>query len=322
MDSERRSAVRRWIELLLDAIAAERGASANTLAAYGRDLADYGRFLDHRGRNFAQAERKDIADYLAAGLAAGLATSTRARRLAAIRRLHRFAFEEGLAETDPAAGLRGPGTRRTLPNTLTEEETGRLLEHARTRARTGDARAVRDHCLLELAYATGLRASELVTLPAAAARGDPRMLLVRGKGNKERIVPLGVPARAALVAHLRLRDAALPTRDASPYLFPSPGRAGHLGRGTLFRCVKQLAAASGIDPARISPHTLRHAFATHLLAHGADLRAIQQLLGHSNIATTEIYAHVLHERLTRLVTEHHPLGNPPAPPAAPDSNRT
>jgi integrase/recombinase XerD len=301
----------RWVPRFLEAIQAERDAARNTLAAYGRDLGDFAAFLAGRGSAFATAGRAEIEAYLEDLADRGMARATRARRLSAIRQLYTFAFLEGWRGDDPAALLKGPKRTKTLPRTLSEAEVDRLLAAARTVGRT-EAERLRTTALLELLYATGLRVSELVALPVAAVRGDPRMILVRGKGGRDRMVPLSEPARAALAEWLAARDAAEAAADptgrrCSPYLFPARGRAGHLGRERFFLLVKELAATAGLDPAAISPHTLRHAFATHLLARGADLRVIQTLLGHASIATTEIYTHVLETRLRALVLDHHPL---------------
>lgn len=301
----------RWVEPFLEALGAERGAAANTLAAYRRDLAHFAGWLHGRGVSPEAADRPRIEAYLAALEAEGLSPATRARRLSAIRQFYRFALSEGWRGDDPAARIGGPRPGRPLPGTLTIDEVDKLLDAARARA--GDAaKRLRLTCLMELLYATGLRVSELVSLPAAAARGNPRMLLVTGKGGRERMVPLSGPARDALAEWLGLRDAIEAERRKaggrpSPWLFPSRGQTGHLTRIGFYQALKQLTAAAGLDPARISPHTLRHAFATHLLANGADLRAIQQLLGHADVSTTEIYTHVLDERLKALVLEKHPL---------------
>jgi integrase/recombinase XerD len=305
-----------WLQRFLEAIQAERDSARNTLAAYARDLADYAAFLERRGDDFASASRADIEAYLSDLDLRGLARATRARRLAAIRQLHRVAFLEGWRGDDPAALLKGPKKARRLPPALSEGDVERLLAAARAHGRDEAAR-LRTACLVELLYATGLRVSELVTLPAAAVRGDPRMVLVRGKGGRERMAPLSEPARAALGAWLAARDAAEAARDPtgrsrSPFLFPAArGRSGHLTRERFFAIVKALAVEAGLDPATVSPHALRHAFATHLLAGGADLRVIQTLLGHASISTTEIYTHVRDERLRALVLEKHPLAGRP-----------
>ncbi|MFK7942510.1 MAG: site-specific tyrosine recombinase XerD [Paracoccaceae bacterium] len=302
---------RGWIEIFLEAMAAERGAAENTLAAYRRDLMDFAEWLDDNGSGLEQAGRPDIEGFLVALDARGLTETTRARRLSAIRQFYRLVFSEGLRTDDPGAGIEGPKRRRTLPNTLDEAETARLLQAAQ-RAGRSPAMSARLLCLVELLYATGLRATELVSLPVAAVRGDPRMILVRGKGGRERMVPLSPPARDALTSWLRHRDHAeeeMRRRGASPspFLFPSRGKLGHLTRIAFYTALKKLAVEAGIDPGRISPHAVRHAFATHLLANGADLRAIQTLLGHADITTTEIYTHVLDERLKALVLEKHPM---------------
>jgi len=302
---------RHWVQAFLEAQSAEQDAARNTQLAYARDLADFLAWLDARGADLAGAVRADIEAYLVHCDAQGLARATRARRLSAIKQLYRFAFEEGWRGDNPAIQIKGPGREKRLPKTLTEAEVERLLAAAQTHGR-GGAERVRNTCLMELLYATGMRVSELVELPAAAARGDPRMLLIRGKGGKERMVPLSAPARAALAAWLAHRDAEdaaarARRKPVSRFLFPSRGAAGHLTRHRFYMLIKDLAVAGGVDPGKVTPHTLRHAFATHLLAHGADLRAIQTLLGHADVSTTEIYTHVLDERLRDLVLEKHPL---------------
>lgn len=302
---------RRWTALFLEAQAAELGASENTLAAYARDLDSFATWLGETGRDPATVDRAGIEAFLVDCDAQGLARATRARRLSAIRQLYRFAYDEGLRPDNPAAQIRGPGKARTLPGTLSVDEVTRLLEAVRGHGRADSDRR-RNICLMELLYATGLRVSELVSLPVAAARGDPAMLLVRGKGGRERLVPLSGTARTALHDWLALRDAEQERAQArgkpvSPFLFPSRGSSGHLTRHRFYLLVKEIAVAAGVSPARVTPHTLRHAFATHLLENGADLRVIQTLLGHADISTTEIYTHVLEERLRALVLEHHPL---------------
>ena len=301
----------RWISTFLDAQAAEFGAARNTQLAYGRDLLDFAEWLERRGAGFADADRGAVEDYLVHCDTLGLAKATRARRLSSIRQLFRFAFEEGWRKDNPALRLTGPGRAQSLPKTLTEAEVTRLMEAARTRGRNPGDR-LRDTALFELLYATGLRVSELVGLPVHAVRGDPRMILVRGKGDKERMVPLSTPARAALAEWLTHRDenedvARTQGRPVSRFLFPGDGREGHLTRQYFHGLVKDVAVIAGLSPARVTPHVLRHAFATHLLAHGADLRVIQTLLGHADVATTEIYTHVLDDHLTDLVLTKHPL---------------
>ncbi len=300
-----------WISAFLEARAAELGAAQNTLAAYGRDLADFSDWLGARDQGLSEAGQAEIEAYMVHLDAQGLATATRARRLSAIRQLYAFALEDRLREDNPAARIRGPGRDRRLPKTLSEEDVDRLLLAARRSGR-GAMEQARNTCLMELLYATGMRVSELVSLPVAAARGDPDLLLIRGKGGKERLVPLSRPSRAALAEWLTLRERAEEAaraegRPASPFLFPSRGKAGHMTRNWFYLFIKDLAVDSGVNPKAVTPHTLRHAFATHLLANGADLRAIQTLLGHADVATTEIYTHVLDERLRQLVEDHHPL---------------
>jgi integrase/recombinase XerD len=298
------------IGAFLEAQAAELDAAKNTQLAYARDLKDYADWLDRRGLTLETAARADVEAYLVHCDAQGLAVSTRARRLSAIRQLYRFAFEEGWRADNPAIQIKGPGREKRLPKVLSEAEVDRLLTAARSHGRPEDR--VRNACLVELLYATGLRVSELVGLPVAAARGNPQMLLVRGKGGRERMVPLSPPARTALTEWLALRDAGEEAaraegRAPSPFLFPSSGKEGHLTRHRFYGLIKEIAVAGGVSPAKVTPHTLRHAFATHLLANGADLRAIQTLLGHADVSTTEIYTHVLDERLKALVQTHHPL---------------
>lgn len=290
---------------------AERGAAENTVLAYARDLTAYAEHLAGSGAGIETAERGHIETYLAALEAEGLAATTRARRLSSLRQLHRFLYEEGLRTDDPAQRMTGPRKARKLPKTLSEGEVDALLAAARVPVgKAGpDLRLI---CMMELLYATGMRVTELVSLPVAAARGDPRMILVKGKGGHERMAPLSHPARDALAAWLSARDAAedearMAGKRSSPFLFPAGGKAGHLTRIRFYQIIKDLSVRAGISPEKVSPHTMRHAFATHLLAHGADLRSIQQLLGHADVSTTEIYTHVQEERLKQLVFEKHPL---------------
>ena len=299
------------ITTFLDAQVAELNASQNTQMAYARDLKDFLGWLETQNSGLLTVDQTGIEDYLIDLDASGLARSTRVRRLSAIRQFYRFAFESGWRRDNPAIRVRGPAPERRLPGTLSEDEVERLLEAARKTGRRDDR--LRNTCLTEVLYATGSRVSELVSLPVTAARGNPKLLLMRGKGGKERILPLSEPARLALSAWLERRDAleevARKDRGVPPsrYLFPSRGKSGHLTRHRFYQLIKELAVTAGIAPSRVTPHTLRHAFATHLLARGADLRAIQTLLGHSDIATTEIYTHVLEDRVKELVLEHHPL---------------
>ena len=300
-----------WISRFLDAKAAELGASQNTLLAYGRDLKDAADWLRRNGSDFQTATRRNLEGYLLFCDAQGLAKSTRARRLSALKQLYRFAFEEGLRGDNPAIEIRGPGRDKSLPKTITPQEVERLLNAAPKTGKTKTER-LRNRCLMEVLYATGLRVSELVSLPVASARGNPQMLLVRGKGNKERMVPLSPPARKALKEWLRERDRVEEEKTKrkdpkSSFLFPSTGKLGHLTRNRFYLLIKDIAVRAGVSPSIVSPHTLRHAFATHLLENGADLRVIQTLLGHADVSTTEIYTHVLEERLKSLVLDHHPL---------------
>lgn len=301
-----------WVQAFLEAQAAELDQATNTQLAYARDLADFGDWLARRESHYATATQNDVERYLIDCEAQGLAKSTRARRLSAIKQLYRFAFEEGWRETNPAITLKGPGKEKRLPKTLDVTEVEALIRAARKPGRD----QLRNTCLMEVLYATGMRVTELVSLPVSAARGDPRMLLVQGKGGKERMVPLSPSAREALAKWLVHRDAIeeearAKGKAASRFLFPSRGKQGHLTRHRFFGLIKEFAVAAGVSPAKVTPHTLRHAFATHLLANGADLRAIQTMLGHADVSTTEIYTHVLDERLRDLVLEHHPLARPP-----------
>ncbi|MGE5546704.1 MAG: site-specific tyrosine recombinase XerD [Solirubrobacterales bacterium] len=293
----------RHAEAFLEMMSVERGASANTLDAYRRDLADLGTFLKRRGREVVAATEEDVATYLRHLADAGMATRTQARRLSCLRQFYGFAYAEGWRRDDPTSRLDGPRLGRPLPKVLTEAEVEALLAAARA---LKPPQAEMTTALLELLYATGLRVSELVGLPFATLARDPEMIVVRGKGSKERMVPLSRPAREAVAAWLAVR-AQLLGRKASKWLFPSHARSGHLTRAGFAQMLLKVGMHAGIDPRRLSPHVLRHAFATHLLAHGADLRVVQEMLGHADIATTEIYTHVLDEPKTRLVQLHHPL---------------
>jgi integrase/recombinase XerD len=301
----------RWISTFLAAQSADQNAARNTMLAYGRDLLAFSEHLTGLGKSFATASRDDVEAYLIACQTGGLAPATRARRLSAIRQLYRFAKEEGWRDDNPAIRISGPGASRHLPQTLSQDDVTKILDAARAFGR-GERDRCRNTALVELLYATGMRVSELVELPVAAVRGDPRMILVKGKGDKERMVPLSAPAKAAISTWLSHRNAddeqARSTgRPSSRFLFPGPGVAGHLTRQHFYLLIKNIAAAGGVDPALVTPHTLRHAFATHLLAGGADLRVIQTLLGHADLATTEIYTHVLEDHLKELVLTRHPL---------------
>jgi integrase/recombinase XerD len=296
-------------EAFLEMMDAERGAALNTRLAYGRDLAVYENFLATAGRTPETATADDLRRFLAKLRRAGSEASSVARRLSAVRQLHRFLCEEGRRGDDPTTAIDSPRRARSLPRTLTEAEIAAIIDGASDRQGPDGARI---RALLELLYATGLRVTELVSLPLSALGSDRRFVIVSGKGGKERLVPLGEPAQAALESYLAVRGSFEPPRATRRYLFPSRSGAGHLTRQRFAQLLKEAAAKAGIDPARVSPHVLRHAFATHLLAHGADLRAIQQMLGHADIATTQIYTHVVADRLEALVTAHHPLARPRA----------
>ncbi len=298
------------IEAFLEMMSAERGAADNTLASYRRDLEDA---AEHIG-DLAGADPDAIRSYLGDITARGFAPSSQARRLSSLRQFYKFLYAEGLRPDDPTGTLDSPRKGRALPKTMSEAETGRLLDRAAAEAADaslGDGALIaarRMHALVEVLYATGLRVSELVGLPLTVALRDERFFIVRGKGSKERMVPLSAKAREAMRLWLaeRARVAAF---AESPFLFPAASESGHLPRQVFARDLKGLAARAGIAASKISPHVLRHAFASHLLQNGADLRAVQQLLGHSDISTTQIYTHVLEERLVRLVNDHHPLAD-------------
>lgn len=302
----------RLIRLYLDMLAAERGAGPNTLAAYECDLQDLATHLKRARRSIAAARTADLRAYLEELSRRGLQAATAARRLSAIRQLYRFLYAEDHRKDDPAAVLEGPKRQRALPKFLTIAEVDRLLRAASQCDQAAPLgvrlRAARLACLLEILYATGLRVSELVALPIAAARREAQFIVVRGKGNKERLVPLNDAARRATQDYLALL--APSGRDAqSKWLFPSFGETGHLTRQHLARELKSLARAAGLRAEQISPHVLRHAFASHLLHNGADLRVVQTLLGHADISTTQIYTHVLEERLKGMVRDLHPLAH-------------
>jgi integrase/recombinase XerD len=306
------AAAQRSVRLYLDMMAAERGAGANTLAAYTRDLDDFSHFLKATRRSIVTARTADLRLYLHDLSRRGLQAATIARRLSAIRQLYRFLYAEGHRGDDPAAVLDGPKRQRALPKTLTIGEVDRLLTAAGQSNPAAPLparlRAARLACLLEILYATGLRVSELVALPMTAARRDVRVIVVRGKGNKERLVPLNDAARRAMAAYLALLAESAPPAK-SKWLFPSFGETGHLTRQHLARELKGVARGAGLRAALISPHVLRHAFASHLLHNGADLRVVQTLLGHADISTTQIYTHVLQERLKAMVRDLHPLAH-------------
>ena len=302
------------VDQFLEMLAAERGAAGNTLDAYRRDLSDFAGFIRSRGVDVADLQREHVSSYLKSLSEQGLAASSRQRKLSAIRQLCKFMLADGVIAEDPCVGLAGPKKAQALPKTLSVAEVDRLIGVARTAVDGLKGRdlliARRLYCLLEMLYATGMRVSELVSLPRAVLQGDRRVLVIKVKGGRERLVPLNASARAALDDYLSLGQDAedgLSPAIKTRWLFPSKSAEGHLTRQRLAQELKDLALAAGIDPDRVSPHVLRHAFASHLLDRGADLRSVQQLLGHADISTTQIYTHVLEDRLRKLVLEHHPL---------------
>jgi integrase/recombinase XerD len=290
-------------EAFIEMLAAERGASKNTEAAYRADLKGLEGFLARRKQKPVTADAAALRAYLKSLDYLGMTPRTVARRLSVIRQFFRFLLAERLRADDPASTLDSPKLGRPLPKVLSRQEVDRLIEASRAKDESDGGRMA---TLLEILYATGLRVSELVTLPLAAVERDPTVLVVRGKGNKERLVPLSDPARTAIASWLHVRAAVL-GEESSRFLFPSRGHAGHLTRQRFAQLLKEAALAAGIDPARVSPHVLRHAFASHLLEGGADLRSVQLMLGHADIATTQIYTHVLDEKLRALVQDKHPL---------------
>ncbi len=308
----------RLVAAFLDMIAAERGAAANTIEAYRRDLSDYCDFLTARGRGPLDADNRTSRDWLADLDARGFAPASVARRLSSVRQFHKFLYLEGRRGDDPTGVLEGPRPGRRLPKTLGVVDVDRLLAAAaegtvdESRPFGERLRAARLSCLLEVLYATGLRVSELVALPARAASTREPMLNIKGKGGRERLVPLSDAARAG-IARYRALLASTPGALASPWLFPSDSESGHLTRQAFARDLKTVAGFAGLGAARVSPHVLRHAFASHLLQNGADLRVVQELLGHADVSTTQIYTHVLDERLKAMVRDLHPLGDAPAP---------
>lgn len=297
----------------LDMLAAERGAARNTLDAYQRDIDDYIEFLGGRALEAVAAD--DIRAWLADISVRGLKASSAARRLSAVRQFHRFLYTEGFSPGDPSAAIEGPRQGRPLPKVISVADVDRLIETARQACErdgltpAARLRALRMRCLIEMLYATGLRVSELIALPLSAATTRERFLVVRGKGDKDRLVPLNEPAREAARAWLSaLRESGA---SDSRWLFPAEGESGHLTRQAFGRDLKVLAGAAGLSAASLSPHVLRHAFASHLLQNGADLRVVQELLGHADIATTQIYTHVLDDRLKSMVRDLHPLADEP-----------
>ena len=296
----------RYIDMFLEMMAAERGASGNTVSSYRRDLEDFSLFLHRRKRKIEGADTENIREYLTQLRRSKKVASTQARRLSVLRQFYGFLFAETFRPEDPTQTIDGPKLGRSLPSYLSETEVERLI----AAARTGEGLSVlRTTALMEILYATGLRVSELVSLRESNISRDGHMLTVRGKGDKERMVPLSDPARVAVAEYLVARDQRKSKAGSSLFLFPSSGKDGHLTRDGFSKILKGLAAAAGLEPARVTPHVLRHSFASHLLAHGADLRSLQQMLGHADISTTQIYTHVLDERLKSLVERSHPLAN-------------
>ncbi len=308
----------RYVESFLEMLVAERGLSGNTLDAYSRDLSGFEGFLKSREMTVESASPQAIREYLTEQMRLGMTSRTSARRLSTIRQFFKFLFAEEVRQDDPASVVDSPRQGQVLPKVLSEEDVDLLLSLAHRRAsegrgRKGGAEDLRLVALLEILYAAGLRVSELVGLPLSALGRDHSLLLVRGKGGRERMVPLSDPAGQALADYLMVRDAFMPedkaegTPTSSPWLFPSRSGSGHLTRHRFAQMLKQVAVDAGMDAGRVSPHIVRHAFATHLLNHGADLRSVQKMLGHADITTTQIYTHVQTERLKTLVEEHHPL---------------
>ena len=304
--------------LFLDMLAAEQGAGNNTLQAYRGDLDDLSGYLARTKTTLLGATTQTLRDYLADLETRGFKTSSVARKISSMRHLFRFLLNERIRSDDPAAILSGPKRGRSLPKVLSIAAVDQLLTQAKSQADAPDqspsqkVRALRLSCLLEILYATGLRVSELVALPLSAARRDARMIVVRGKGNKERLVPLNETSKQAMADYLAALDGAVKDKNKtalSKWLFPSSGESGHLTRQHFARDLKELAAAAGLETRLVSPHVLRHAFASHLLHNGADLRIVQTLLGHTDISTTQIYTHVVEERLKSLVRDLHPLAD-------------
>jgi len=292
------------LDQFLEMLAAEKGHAKNSLIAYRHDLTQ---FLEHSGADFLTANNEHIRSFLAFLHDEGLKTRTVARRLSALRQLFLFLYRDGLRTDNPATNIESPRLEQALPKLLSEKNVDQLLNAAELHSGAGTLEGLRLHALVETLYATGLRVSELISLPRRSIGPDTIMIMVRGKGGRERMVPLGGKARKALLAYLTMRDQS--NDKGSVYLFPSRGIEGHLTRRRVGQMMKDLAVAAGVMPSAVSPHKLRHAFATHLLAYGADLRAVQQMLGHADISTTQIYTHVLEERLKSLVLEKHPLSD-------------
>ena len=299
------------IETFLEMMSAERGVSANTLLSYNRDLVDFEKFITNKKKQLVKVIPDDITSYLSSLTKRGFEKTSQARRLSALRQFFQFLVSEGIRKDDPTRLIRMPKKNRTLPKVLTESEVDQLIETARcnvieSKSSPKKLRAQRLYTLLEVVYATGLRVSELVSLPANAASSDAAMLSIIGKGGKERLVPLSEKAQAAMRDYIDLSQASSKSVK-SKWLFPSRGKSGYFTRQAFARDLKALATRLDICSDRISPHVLRHAFASHLLQNGANLRVVQQFLGHTDVSSTQIYTHVLEERLRKMVEEHHPL---------------
>jgi integrase/recombinase XerD len=298
-----------WADAFLEMMAVERAAARNTLTAYGKDLVDAAAFLRARGRDLGTATAEDIEAYFANMGAIGLSPATASRRRAAVRQFYRFVLGEGWRTDDPSRRVEAPKKGRPLPKVLSRDEVERLIAAA---AAKDGAQGLRLACLIEITYASGLRVSELLNLPLTALARDPAFLMVRGKGGKERLAPLNDAARTAVKAWLTVREQFVPKGDGTnPWLFPSRGKGGRLTARRFSQLLEEAAIAAGIDREKVSPHVLRHAFATHLLEGGADLRIVQTLLGHADIATTQIYTHVAGDRLAEVVRSKHPLARKP-----------
>jgi integrase/recombinase XerD len=303
------------VDGFLEALASERGASAHTIEAYTRDLADYEAYLRAQGTDALEGGPSHVRGFLAARGAQSLSAASLARRLSAIRQFHRFLYAEGRRRDDPTLAIEGPRRSRPLPKLLSLAEVERLIETAREGLDAAERplrerlSAARMACLIELIYASGLRVSEALSLKKSAASGKASLIAVSGKGNKERLAPLSRPALAAMKTFRALLDEAAPGAAAGPWLFPALSESGHMTRQAFARDLKRVASAAGIAPRRVSPHVLRHAFASHLLHNGADLRVVQDLLGHADISTTQIYTHVLDERAKAMVRDLHPMND-------------
>ncbi|MES5047319.1 site-specific tyrosine recombinase XerD [Rhizobium nepotum] len=310
------------LESFLEMMSAERGAATNTLSSYEHDLSDLREFLGRRSQSLMEAATTDLSAYLTHLSAQGFAATSQARRLSSMRQFYRFLYSEGLRSDDPTGIIDAPKKGLTLPKTMSVAEVTKLLGIAAEEATLtgpGQLARIRMHLLLELLYATGMRVSELVSLPVKVLRQEGRFLMIRGKGNKDRMVLLSRAAIEAMEKYDAARKALVPEKSKtptqqkkanspeSPWLFPSNSKEGYLPRQVFARDLKDIAIRAGLNPSAVSPHVLRHAFASHLLQNGADLRAVQELLGHSDISTTQIYTHVLEERLQELVQTHHPL---------------